>query len=192
MKIHSIYRLRRPSLLLALCVTLGAASISAALAADPLMGTPDILSEAPIHALPQAAYQPSKDVIYKAVFSLTRAADSPKEASPALLGVARAVNLYVAAGVPLDHLKFVAIVHGPATGIVLDDDHYRTKFGTPNPNAAIIRKLKAAGVDVAVCGQAVLGQHYELGWIGSDVTVALSALTTIIGLEQQGYALVPL
>jgi intracellular sulfur oxidation DsrE/DsrF family protein len=47
-------------------------------------------------------------------------------------------------------------------------------------------------VDVAVCGQAVLESNYETSWISRDVTLALSALTTITLLQQEGYALMPL
>lgn len=38
------------------------------------------------------------------------------------------------------------------------------------------------------CGQAVIGHKYEAGWIDPAVQVALSALTTLILLQNQGYA----
>ena len=123
---------------------------------------------------------------------MTRAADKPTEINPALERVARTVNLYAAAGVPVSHLKFVAVAYGPATPLALDDAHYQTKFGMANPNLPVIRQLRSAGVDVAVCGQAVLEGGFETGWISSDVTLSLSALTTITSLQQQGYALTPL
>jgi intracellular sulfur oxidation DsrE/DsrF family protein len=161
-------------------------------AANPPTITPGIPGEGAMHALPDVAYQPQKDVTYKIVFSLSKAGDAPKEVSPSLVRVARTVNLYVSAGVPLSHLKFVAVASGPATVTMLNDERYRAKFGTPNPNAALIHKLRAAGVDVAVCGQAVLDSGFETAWISHDVTLTLSALTTITVLQQQGYALMPL
>ena len=106
--------------------------------------------------------------------------------------VARTVNLYVNAGVPLQHLKFVAVAHGAATSIALDEAHYREQYGTANPNLPVIEELRKAGVDIAVCGQAVAEHHYAYEWIDSRVTLALSALTTIMDLQQQGYALTPL
>jgi intracellular sulfur oxidation DsrE/DsrF family protein len=126
------------------------------------------------------------------VFSLTRAAEKPDEVNPGIEHVARAVNLYHAAGVPLDHLKFVAVASGAATAIALDDAHYREQYGTANPNLPVIEKLRKAGVDIAVCAQAVAGHHYHYDWIDPHVTLALSALTVIIDLQQKGYALVPL
>lgn len=169
-----------------------AVTAAATAAETPAMITPGIAGEGPIHPLPSAAYQPQKTATYKVVFAVTKPGDSPKEVSPSLLRVVRTVNLYAAAGVPLSHLKFVAITYGPATGIMLDDEHYKEKYGVANPNLPLVQKLKAAGVDVAVCGQAVLENHFELTWVSPDVTVALSALTTITVLQQQGYALMPL
>jgi intracellular sulfur oxidation DsrE/DsrF family protein len=144
------------------------------------------------HPLPKAAYQPDPSATYKVVFSLTKGSDKPDQINPSLERVARTVNLYAAAGVPLDHLKFVAVASGAATGLVLDDEHYKTAFGTTNPNLAAIAQLRKAGVDVAVCGQAMAEHHYPNEWASKDVTLSLSALTTITELEQKGYALMPL
>ncbi|MBE1160168.1 DsrE family protein [Dyella acidiphila] len=144
------------------------------------------------HPLPKAAYQPDRNATYKVVFALTKAADKPDQVNPGIERVARTVNLYVASGVPLDHLKFVAVAYGAATGLVLDDEHYKAQFGTANPNLAVISQLHKAGVDVAVCGQAMAEHHYPAEWAAKDVTLSLSALTTITELEQQGYALMPL
>ena len=49
------------------------------------------------------------------VFAVTKAGEKPTDVNPSLERVARSVNLYVSAGVPLDHLKFVAVAYGPAT-----------------------------------------------------------------------------
>jgi intracellular sulfur oxidation DsrE/DsrF family protein len=146
--------------------------------------------------LPDAAFQPQKGVTYKAVFSLTKGElnKDKKQAADvngALEAVARAVNLFVSAGVPLDHLKFVAIIHGGATPIVLDNAHYKKEFGVDNPNLEVIKQLEAAGVQIAVCGQALAGWKYEHSWVNPDIKIALSAISTIIILQQQGYALMP-
>lgn len=179
---------RRVGFALGLLTTL----ITVANAAAPPTITPGIPGEGAMHPLPNAAYQPQKDATYKLVFALTKAGDTPQEASPSLIRVARAVNLYVSAGVPVSHLKFVAVAYGPATAAMLDDEHYKAKFGVANPNTDLIHKLRIAGVDVAVCGQAVLESSFETTWISHDVTLALSALTTITLLQHQGYALMPL
>lgn len=175
------------SMLLALSLLPAAASAN-----DSFWQTPTIAGAGRIHPLPQAAYQPDRNATYKVVFSLSKAGDKPTAVSPALERVARTVNLYVNAGVPLDHLKFVAVASGAATPIVLNDVQYRSKYGVANPNLPVIAQLRKAGVDVAVCGQAVAEHDFQYDWVDKQVTLALSALTTITELEQQGYALLPL
>ncbi len=162
-----------------------------AAAADDFWQTPTIHGAGKIHPLPQAAYQPDRNATYKLVFSLTRASDKPDEVNPSLDHVARAVNLYVNAGVPLGHLKFVAVAAGPATALALNDEQYRKLYRVANPNLPVIAQLRKAGVDVAVCGQAMAEHHFQYDWVDSHVTLTLSALTTMANLQQQGYSLMP-
>jgi intracellular sulfur oxidation DsrE/DsrF family protein len=140
-----------------------------------------------MHPIPNAAYVPDKAATYKVVFELTLMSQDGHSTSPSLERLARTVNLYVASGVPLDHLKFVAVADG-AAGAMLNDEQYTKYFGVKNPNLPLIATLRKTGVDVAVCGQAFAEHGYDTAWADSSVTVALSALTTITMLEQQGYA----
>lgn len=165
---------------------------TAALAADGFWQTPVVTHAGRMHPLPDAAYQPDRAATYKVVFALTHGSAKPGEVNPGLQRVARTVNLYASAGVPLDHMKFVAIASGAATSIALDDAHYEKQYGVANPNLPVIRELRKDGIDVAVCGQAVAEHHYEFDWVDKSVTLALSALTTITELQQKGYALMPL
>jgi len=163
-----------------------------ALAGDGFWQTPAIHDAGRMHPLPQAAYQPDPDAIYKVVFSMTRSSDDPHRINPSLQRVARTVNLYADAGVPFKHMKFVAVASGAATLIALDDAHYEKRFGVANPNLPVIRQLRADGIDVAVCGQAIAEHDFQYDWVSKEVTLALSALTTITELQQKGYALMPL
>jgi intracellular sulfur oxidation DsrE/DsrF family protein len=154
--------------------------------------TPALPGFGKMHAMPSAAYQPDKKATYKIVFALTRGPKTPDQINPALERVARAVNLYASAGVPLSHLKFVAVAYGDATSIALDDEHYQQKFGVANPNLAEIAALRRVGVDIAVCAQAVAEHDYEYSWIDHSVTLSLSGITTVTVLEHAGYVLMPL
>lgn len=154
--------------------------------------TPTIHGYGKIHYVADAAYQPQADATYKIVFALTKGAKSSDQVNPSLDHVARAVNLYVAAGVPLDHLKFVAVASGPATSLAVDNAHYRARFGVDNPNLKLIGELRKAGVDVGVCAQAVAEHHFKYGSVSDKVTLTLSGLTTVTTLEHKGYALMPL
>lgn len=165
---------------------------SGALAADNFWVTPTIHSAGKMHELPQASYKPDVKANYKIVFGLTKAAAKPDEVNPGIERVARTVNLYTWAGVPLKHLHIVAVASGGATAIALDNAHYREAYGVDNPNLPVIAELRKAGVDVAVCGQAVAEHKYPYEAVDKSVTLALSALTTITELQQKGYALMPL
>jgi intracellular sulfur oxidation DsrE/DsrF family protein len=184
--------LYRAALLLALVATTFAANAAAADDDSGLSSGPAIERYGLMHPLPKAAYQPDPKATYRVIFAMTAASKAPEEVNPAVERVARAVNLYVSAGVPLDHLKFVAIAYGAATAVALDDAHYKAAYGIANPNLPVIARLRKAGVDVAVCGQSVLEHKYQYEWIDPSVTLALSAITTITSLEQQGYSLMPL
>lgn len=166
--------------------------VLAGAAAEPagFWSTPTITGYGKIHYLPNTAYKPVPGQTYRIVFSLTQAAKSPSQVNLSLDHVARTVNLYVAAGVPLDHLKFVAVASGAATPLVLNDARYRAAYGVPNPNLPLIVELRHAGVDVAVCGQAVAEHHFRYSWVDRQVTLSLSALTTVTTLEHKGYDLV--
>lgn len=174
---------------IAITLVLGLALSAAASAGTPTL---PITASGGIHPVPHAAYMPDPAATYKVVFSMTRPSAKPDKVNPAIERVARAVNLYASAGVPVSHLKFVAIAAGPATSVVLDNAHYRAQYGVDNPNLKTIAQLHKIGVDVAVCGQAMAEHHYKDSWAAKDVTVALSSLTTITLLQQQGYALAPL
>lgn len=174
-------------------LALSASALAAGGASSPeFWQTPALPGVGKMHPLPKAAYQPQNNETYKVVFSVTKAGSKPDELNPSLDRVARTVNLYASAGVPLNHLKFVAVMYGGATDAALDNEHYRQKYNLDNPNLDLIRKLRNAGVDVAVCGQAAAEHQDQYEWIASDVTLALSALTTITTLEHQGYVLMPL
>lgn len=144
-----------------------------------------------IVSLPDAAMQPSKDIDYKVVFNMTGGGDADK-VNPSLDRVARAVNLFTSAGVPLSRLHFVVVIHGPATPSVLDHKHYREKFGMDNPNVKLIGALEKTGVKVVVCGQALANNNFPHDWVDSQVEITLAAITDVIMLEQQGYVLFPL
>ena len=112
--------------------------------------------------------------------------------NPMLDKVARAVNIFASAGVPLSHLHFIAVLHGAATSVALDNAHYREKFGVDNPNTKLIDALEGAGVRVIVCGQALAHNKFAQDWVNPKVEITLSAITDIVILEQQGYVFVPM
>ena len=66
---------------------------------------------------------------------------------------------------------------------------YKAKYGTSNPNVALVRELKEAGVKVTVCGQSLRGRGVENDQVLSEVEVATSMLTTVTSYQVMGYQL---
>jgi len=85
-------------------------------------------------------------------------------------------------------MKFVAVIHGPATAIVLNDETYTRRFEVANPNIQLIGKLRQAGVKIEVCGQALSDNGYPDDAVNPDVTITLSALSDLAIYGNRGYA----
>lgn len=164
-----------------------ASSAGAALPSTGIIHGPTITDAGAFHAVPNAAYKPDPAATYKIVFPMKERSKKPGEVNPGLETVARVVNTYTYSGVPLNHLKFVAIAYGPATSLVLDDAHYEKLFGMPNPNLPVLRQLMSHGIRITVCGQTLAGMHYQAGWVTKGIPVSLSTLTTLTELQQKGY-----
>ena len=81
------------------------------------------------------------------------------------------------------------VFHGPAVDGILDDAHYRAKYGRPNPNLNVLSELKKTGVAIYVCGQHLAAENIDPKTISPDVTVASDALIVLMEYENNGYAL---
>jgi len=165
------------------------ACASLAAAAEPEWINPVIKNYGKVVSLPNAGMQPDKNAEYKVVFNVTGGGDADK-VNVSLDKVARTVNVFGSAGVPVSHMHFVVVIHGPATPIVLDDAHHQEKFKSANPNLELIDALEKAGVQVVVCGQALAHNKFPHEWVSPKVEITLSALTDLIILEKQGYVLI--
>ncbi|MCL5268245.1 MAG: DsrE family protein [Bacteroidetes bacterium] len=150
---------------------------------------PVIKGYGPVHPLPDAAIQPDKSLNYKILFDITQAAKEKGKVNPALDHLARLINVFASAGMMPDKMKLVAIIHGPATPVVLNNEEFKSKFGIDNPDIKLINDLKKSGVVFYVCGQALADNSYEHKWVNKGITIALSALTVVPTYQLRGYAL---
>lgn len=170
---------------------MAALTLALALPASAMAGewvTPAIQGYGGVHPLPHTKVQPNHKRTYKAIFDVTSGGKDHSKINPGLKHVARAVNVFASAGVPIKHLHFVAIVHGPkATSAVLNNAAYKKLYHVDNPNLKLLSELKKAGVKVFVCGQAMYDLHYPLADLSKDVHAALSALSTTVIYGDKGY-----
>lgn len=138
--------------------------------------------------VPGAKELPDPNLTYKVVFDLAAAAPKVDEVNPGLSGVARYVNTLAKYGVPADHRQIAVVFHRNATEVILNNETFKARnAGHDNPNIALIKEMKQAGVDFRVCGQAVLAHKIEPKTIQPEIELDLWALTTIVNLELRGY-----
>jgi hypothetical protein len=83
--------------------------------------------------IPNVAAAPTKSSKYRAVFDTTRSADKPTALLPALNMAGSELNALATVNAPLRNAKFAIVFHGPAVDGILDDEHYKAKFGTTKP-----------------------------------------------------------
>ncbi len=131
---------------------------------------------------------PDPNKHYQVIFDVVSGSNDPRTINPGLMRVARAVNVFAAAGVPLEHLNFIAIIHGDATRSVVNSSVYEKWFGIENPNVALVSALKEAGVKVRVCGQVL--NHWQIADedVNDEIEITPSALTTLAIYGNEGYA----
>jgi intracellular sulfur oxidation DsrE/DsrF family protein len=165
-----------------------------ALAVLMVLSTP-----APAQSLPVPGYGAAKDIpgaqqmpdpamTYKVVFDISHATPKIDQVNPGLITVARYLNTLAAHGVPADHRQFVVVLHQGGTDMALDNAAFRARHnGHDNPDIALIRSLTNAGVEVRVCGQAVLARKIDPKTIQSDIHLDLWALSTIVNYQLEGY-----
>ena len=144
------------------------------------------------HTAPHAAERPSKSLHYKVVFSITQGNDDTTKPNTSLDKVARFMNLLAADGVQPVPGDVVAVIHGKATPIVMDEAAYRTRNnGIANPNLELIDQLKKAGVSVRVCSQALAAASIAPEAVDKRVEIDVAALTTLANLQLRGHVLIP-
>ena len=161
-------------------------AFSASALAQPAQSLP-IPDGAVARDVPGAKELPDPNMTYKVVFDLAAAASKVDEVNPGLTGVVRYVNTLAKNGVPADHRKIAVVLHRDATDIILNNETFKERTGHDNPNIALIQKMKKAGVDFRVCGQAVLAHKIEPKTIQPEIELDLWALTTLVNLELRGY-----
>lgn len=140
--------------------------------------------------VPGAKQLPNPDRIYKVVFSIGKPGPDATKVNPALISVANYVNTLAKYGVPVEHRKIVVMFHHRGDGwdmILNNDAHRRLTEGQDNPNAEMIQKLAAAGVDFRVCGQLVVGRKVKAEDILPQIQTDLWAMTTLVDLQLDGY-----
>ena len=159
-------------------------------ALNPVSG-PVILDYGPVYYVPEEPLELPADLQLKAVFDIAAAPDDPGELNYRLETIARYLNMHARAGVAPEQLTTAVVLHGRATRAALGDDGFEKRFKTSNPDARLIRLLADAGVQFFVCGQSVAASGFRAEELAADIQLSLSALTALVMLQTDGFALIP-
>jgi intracellular sulfur oxidation DsrE/DsrF family protein len=151
---------------------------------------PAIAKYGKVVKFPRAPQQPRDGS--KLVVDVTKGGE-PGELNGAIEKVARFVNIYAGAGKEPASARIAVVLHGDATLSILKPEVYADRFETDgNPNLDCLNKLHQAGVEILVCGQALTSKGGKPEDVVELADVAVSGLTALVNLQQDGYSYVPL
>ena len=134
---------------------------------------------------------PDPKIDYKLLFELTdNNPDSvAKEVNYGLTEVARKINLHVASGVPVKKIFPVILVHGGALYAFTNNEVYKEKYKTDNPNIKLISDLEAMGARFIACGQAMAFLDIKREALLPVMKVSVTAQTVLSSYQLKGYVL---
>lgn len=131
-----------------------------------------------------------KTRLHKVVFDVSKSPEDPETINSGFETLARYLNMHARAGVPVENMQLVLVVHGGAGKDVLNNAAYQERMQVDNPNLPLLKALAAAGVKTYICGQTAAYRGYTKGELAEVTGLALSALTVLDELQHQGYSLI--
>lgn len=130
----------------------------------------------------------------KVVFDISRSFDDPNGTNTLFEAAARFLNLHTQAGIPLKNIKMALVVHGSAVNDILNNEQYLKRHPSAttsiNPNSPLLRELADYGVQIILCGQSAAYNHIDKSDTQKDVKFAISAMTALVQLQNDGYRLI--
>ncbi|TKD66297.1 hypothetical protein FBT53_03565 [Flavobacterium sp. ASW18X] len=127
---------------------------------------------------------------FKVVFDVYSSPKDPNMLNRSIETAARFLNMHSQAGVPAEQLHVALVVHGKAALDVLVSTAYKKRNAVDNPNEPLLHDLLSNKVSVILCGQSANGRGIEKSELIPGVQLALSAMTALIQLQNQGYQLI--
>jgi intracellular sulfur oxidation DsrE/DsrF family protein len=141
-----------------------------------------------ITEVPSSVENPDPKLNYKIVVEVNSDNPKPETVHEFFDKVAAVVNLHALGGVPAGKFNVVMVIHGPAAQFVINDEEYKKKYNTSNPNIPLFKELTDAGVKIFVCGQSLNKRNIPKEAVASEVKTALSAITTLTTYQLKGYS----
>jgi intracellular sulfur oxidation DsrE/DsrF family protein len=141
-----------------------------------------------VYNVPFAEDRPDSTMTYKIVFEASHPIDSFSQIYPPLEYVARMYNLHVYGGVPQKNLDVVLVIAGFGIPTAMNNESYKKKYGVDNPNLKVLEELKAAGVKIVGCSQAMMKNSIDPSELNPIIKPIFSRFTTVSTYQLKGYA----
>lgn len=129
-----------------------------------------------------------KDLIYKVSWDVNVGPDQPADVVPGFRRPANFLRLMEVNGVPARNVHLAIIVYGTATRSLLNNEAYKAATGADNGSIELLRALHDAGVQIIVCGEALINRNVPRDQLLPFVKVASTATVARAVLAMQGYA----
>lgn len=164
---------------------------TAALAEETPHYGPVIPSFGPVMPPPEGSFALDTEAHYKVSMDMDSTPEFPGDLNRHLVSAARFLNMNVRAGVPRENIEFALIAHGQAVKDLLSNKAYKARYNDANPNADLLSELNAAGVKIYLCSQTVAFRGFSPDEFHPAVSMAVSAMSSHVRLQQEGYTLIP-
>lgn len=127
---------------------------------------------------------------YKVAWHVTAAPEKAADVVPGFTAPANFLVMTDASGVARSNVKLAIIVHGTATRSLLNNEAYKAMTGSDNGSIALLQALHDAGVEVVVCGVALINRKVPRDQLLPFVKVATSATMAHAVYAARGYEVI--
>ncbi|PKP24804.1 MAG: sulfur reduction protein DsrE [Bacteroidetes bacterium HGW-Bacteroidetes-2] len=127
------------------------------------------------------------------VFDIAKSFEDTSIPNKLIESAARYIRIHRAAGIPNKSIKVALVIHGSAIFDLLTHKEYqalRDSKNPVNPNYDLISALSIEGVEIILCGQTAGYRKIDKTQLHPDVKLALSAMTALVQLQNEGYRLI--
>lgn len=130
----------------------------------------------------------SKTLAYRIAWGVNVGPEKPDSVVPGFRSTANFLYVSDANGVPRANVHLAVVVWGTATHSLLRNDAYRAARGVDNASIPLLQALSDAGVQIIVCGQALINRKLDRKDLLPFVKIAPTATMALATLHAQGYA----
>lgn len=157
-----------------------------AYAAEPVKG-PVIENYGPVFVVPEGSFNLQPDQHYKVIMDVGKGPEDPATLNRSIESAARFLNMSARNGIAPEKIRMAVVLHGSGARAALNREAHIRNFNVPNGSRGLIEELGKAGVDIYICGQTAAYYGYSPSDLLPQVTLAVSAMTVHVRLQQEDY-----